>query len=895
MPFIINGIRVAPGETKVVDENYRMTDHDGRIAVSAYPAVDKVVGRSALHLELIHPRTPYTLDVSLATWSPEVTLTADSWTVKQLVDVIEIEASAAESSYCSVTSDEAQASMADPRDNPVCLLEWTQLPSESEVIDPDFNDAFVSKALARGLSIGEQPVSYDLFVYSATGERFKVGSGSETLTVVDASDTIGTSIVPEIGEIPRLIRPVSGVIRQNAGNACLFFSEETAARDYASTLPVDSTRLACFVRIDSLPDGLSERPGMWPGFDGSPTSLGEQVIEWSIIAYSRSGEEANVGAESYTFQAVEPSTPRIDLLTDGSERQAFEATNHSQSLMVASQTVSEPELTTIPYGERQLGQVYYKTGPGAINVGVSLGGSALVEESYGMPMSTRERLLMSRVPSDEEYPLWTTLNFEAQAEYAEHPEIQAIETFDALVVPSDKIQPYIELLQDDRQVLNTDATSLRVTIDDPQFEGGYSRDRMGEWEVRVVEEQRRDEYVPVTEFVQADTGTVDFDVELSAGDSANLRLLAEARLISPIEGYERTEYSSSPVYVTILEGKPLEASIATRYLSGPKPFNSLFKLEFANTDGLRASGDIEWRVRKAGGEWETDARSIDDRLRLRKEVNFDETGTYEVEAVVTNQYSGATSVTDRASIVVYDVPELTLEGPRTAFVGDDLTVRAIPSNAEGEALPADQFDILWSTDLGKNWFTSDGAADELVLTSDEEASLNAWVKIKQVAAPEDDRYAWTQESTGVSFRDFKPINVNIVGPRQVETGVLYDFEVSVREPYISFNRELKGYFTLPDGTKIEDTSFQYAPTDSDLENGTLDITYTGWADGYREQSEAQDVYNGRVWEYTWPVWGMYVKANASVAPSEILLRIRQVTRSNKLEGLQYAWQLGSGL
>jgi hypothetical protein len=168
--------------------------------------------------------------------------------------------------------------------------------------------------------------------------------------------------------------------------------------------------------------------------------------------------------------------------------------------------------------------------------------------------------------------------------------------------------------------------------------------------------------------------------------------------------------------------------------------------------------------------------------------------------------------------------------------------------------------------------------------------------VKPESAPVDDRYAWEQDNAGVSFREVKNPSFYVQGPRQVEAGKPYEFSVTKRPPYIGFNRELEGYFTLPDGTLLEEGSeFTYTPTEEDLADGILPIRYTGWVEGYREQTTTDDVLEARVWEYTWPVWGMYVADNASVAPAEVLLRVRKITRSNRLEGLTYEWELDPGL
>tara|TARA_B100002003_G_scaffold91182_1_gene85125 strand:+ start:9097 stop:14253 length:5157 start_codon:yes stop_codon:yes gene_type:complete len=898
LAMVIDGKTLQPGDTTVLSDAYDFSANGNAISVNAYPLESGRLGTSTLMVASTAPNSPV-LMAKLQTWEPDISLSASSWSVKQLVGLVDIQAVPNQANTCRVTMEEDEARQADPIVDPVCLLRWVERPQETSVVTAGAGENHISKLYGHAIELGDQQVSYELSLFSASGEQITVGEGSETLTVTDASDTVQATIVPKLADVPRLIRPVSGVIREASDSSCAFFTTADAARDYSSTREEDSAALGCYVHITHLPAGFVERPGAWPGFDGAPEELGEQTIEWQVTAFSRTGAEVILGEQAYTFNTVEPITPAIDLLTDSSSRRAFTSESGEDG-------APEFELYTVPYGDTQVGQVFYRSAPGGLSVSVSESGNSLVDDEYGVPSSSRERLLMSRVMRQgDAYPLWTELVLDAHAEYTEHPAISSDRSFTAYVVPDEKVQPYLQLMQDGREILNTDTTRFQVQVRAPRDDEGYSAERMGEWKVRIVEEQGTDDYLPLTDYRPAEDGLAEFELSLDVGDSANVRLKAEAVLASPIPAYSRTVYSSSPVYVTVLEGNPLDAELETQKLSGEAPYRGLFQVDFDTSEGLRASGDIEWRLRRQGHDWEIDPRDAEDRLRLRKEVALEEPGDYFLEATVTNRYSGAKSVTERAHIVVYEVPQLELAGARTAFVGDSLTLEADVTR-DGQPVDIEALDVEWSIDLGRTWSVSvadvfgnsdsvsgaqSGSRADLTLARDEEEAINVWVRVKEKNAPYDDRYAWVQESTGVSFREIKPVRVFIDGPNQVESGVEYSFEALVSEPYNGFNRGLEGYFTLPDGTQVNSTKMTYTPNENDLANGTLDLLYTGWAEGFRDTSEARDTFSARVWKYIWPQWGIYDYANASVAPAEVLLRIRQVTRSNRLEGVAYSWEL----
>ncbi|WP_304526737.1 Ig-like domain-containing protein [Halomonas sp. I5-271120] len=881
VPLIINGERLEPGDTVTLSSQYDFAANNSTISVNAYPAEDDVIGDSTLLLTSTAPNAPI-LVANIRTWVPDIGLSADSWEVKQLVDLVDVRAKPNIGNTCRVTMDAAEAKQADPIADPICLLQWTQMPIETEVVTGGSGDDHISKLFGNAITLGEQDIAYELFLYSATGEKMLVGEGRRTLTVEDASDSVVASIVPELVSTYQHIRPVNGVLRDISDSRCTFFSERSAARRYAESISYESPQLSCYLGITELPSGFDKRPGTRPSFSGVATKLGENEISWEIVAYSRTGLEVAVGGDTHSFLVQEPEMPSIDFITDNSNRRAFETEDREPH-------IPEDELITVPYANKTLGKAFYRSGPGGLSVSVASEDEQLVEDAFGVPMSERERLVMSRVPPEATYPLFSEVPLTIQAGYTEIPGITANHQVKALVVPGEKVQPYLYIADEDRKVLNTDTTSVRVEIGDPRFDGAYSAERMGEWEVRIVNEVSRDDFKQLTEFKDAEDGSATFDVTLDPEDQNNVRLVAEARLKSPVEEYQRTVYSSSPVYVTVLEGNPLDAAIETRTLSGPAPYRGIFQIDFSTTDQLRASGSIEWRVREKGGEWDVDQRGMNDRQRLRKVAYFEEPGIYEVEARVTNQYSGATSLTDKARIIVYDVPTLSLEGPRSAFIGDDVTFNAVVQDEDGVEVPLEDLTVEWSTDLGRTWAEGN---TEFHLQRDEKDAVNVWVRVKPALAPSDDRYAWEQDNAGVSFREEKDPKIYVRGPRQVEAGKEYEFSVTRMEPYIGFNRQIEGYFTLPDGRQIADkTAFNYTPTAADLEDGILPIRYTGWVEGYRNQTTTEDTLESRVWEYMWPEWAMYQNTNANVAPAEVLLRIRQLTRSNRLEGLQYEWEL----
>lgn len=848
IPIILSGQRLNPGETMVVNDNYDFSASNSRISLSAYPAEDGVLGSSSLLLSTSAPNAPI-LIANVTTWLPDISLTSDNWEVKQLVDLVDIRAEGNIDTTCRVTMDESEARRSDTIISPVCYMEWSNKPIETEVVAKGSGDRHISKLFGNAVTLGEQEVSYELFIFSATGEKVKAGEGSRALTVVDASDSVTASIKPKLEDALQHIRPISGTLVGEDNSRCRFYTDMREAQEVASKIPYDSDVLACHIGITDLPDGVDVLSGSRPSFGGTIAEAGEASISWGITAFSRTGVEVLVGNQTHTFDVGVPALPQIDMITENSGRRAFEGKNREEG-------IPENEFVAIPHGSRTLGKAFFKSDPGALVITGHTNGSQepVFQEDLRMPISSSERLVTARISGDETLPLFSTVTIDLEAYYTEMPSLLSKRKVDAVVVPGSRVQPYLYADGGQRNVLNTESTRVRAEIGDPRQGGAYDANGMGEWDVRIVKEVSRGEYEPITDFKHAQGGSALFDITPEGEEGGNIRLLTEARLRSPISEYERTEYSTSPLYLTVLEGNPLNAKIKSRTLSGSAPYRAIFQVAFDNTSDIRSSGAIEWRVRQEGdSDWDVDQREENDRTRLRKSVEFLEPGTYEIEAVVTNIHSGAKSTAQAAKVIVYDLPELKLDGARSAFLGDTLTMKAVITNSDGVEVPDSELSILWSDDLGDSWQEGGSTFD---ITRSEPGNTNVWVRAKPALAPDDDSRAWVKGRTGVSFGQIISPRFYVQGPRQVEIGVEYEFKVRTMIPYRGFNRDTKGYFKLPNGDTIEgEDTITYTPTEEDLPNGLMSIHYVGWIDGYRDETTAEDTLQTRVWEYVWPLWG----------------------------------------
>ncbi len=344
-----------------------------------------------------------------------------------------------------------------------------------------------------------------------------------------------------------------------------------------------------------------------------------------------------------------------------------------------------------------------------------------------------------------------------------------------------------------------------------------------------------------------------------------------------------------PAFLTVLRGGAIGAGVEARKLSGEAPFTAVFKLSLDDRQDLRATGQVVWETSKDDGKtWEQFIP--EDRYKYQLVKTFDK-GEYQVRAKVVNVNSGAEKYTEAVSVVAYDKPDIAVIGPTTLFVGSEgkytanLTLNDEPISG-GNAI------VEWSTDGGKTYAQT---GDSITLSSDEETRYRLWARVRSATAPADDGYAYEVAKTAVDFRAVKAPRPYVTGPRVIETGKKYVFKAETSLPYRGMDVKLNGFFTLPDGSIVQGDTAEYEPSDTDLNQATVETKYTTWIEGYRDQgAEASHSLRSRVWQYVWPSFGMQVRKNADVAPATITASVRPIAFNGKLEEPTYEWELPEG-
>ncbi|MNS28005.1 hypothetical protein D3C72_599680 [compost metagenome] len=865
VPLVVNGVRIEPGQTMGIMSQHNFGASGGRLSLSVKPAVADVIGTSGLLVMTAAPNSPI-LVLDVTTWKPTAKLSAESWTVRQVIDPVKIFALPDAGVPCRFTSKEDEARRSDPIRDPVCLLQWDRTPDEAEQSTQETEGLKLAGLVGQAVSLGEQPVEYSLYLFSGDGSKVKVGGGNRNLTVTTAYGSVGYTPGPELAQVNRIIESFDVRMSQNLGPACsMTLSADQAKKDAANKASGSISR-TCLFEWQAIPDGLvQDQSTTTPGLSGTLADKKAHPVGWRVSTYSKNGTRVTLNDQTFTIDAIDPPVPTVDL---------------------SSKYKFRDNIYMVPMQGDYLGDATITAERADLDVAIMRNTDTLESETFtpGWGANTK---VYRRLNTDQR-ALWEETTYKVKAAYNKVPEVKTEAVYRAVSVPSYNLVPVVEVAGD--TAIDTQALPVRVKIQD-QYKPNEAFDAtaMGTWKVRLIRQMAYNKTEVLTDFANAPNGEASFAVDLSKVDTTSVRIVAEAELVSPFEGYTRTVQSTRPAFLTVLRGGAIGAEVDARRLSGEAPFTAVFKLALNDRQDYRATGDVVWDVSSDGGAtWESS--TPEERYKYQM-VKVFEKGTYKVRAKVINRNSSAAAYTEVVDVIAYDKPKLEVKGPQTLFVGSEGTF-STRLTVKDEEIGADNAVVEWSTDGGK---TYDKQGPTLTLSSDKDTRIKLWARVRSGDAPADDEYAYRVAKTAVEFRVVKPPRPYVSGPSVIETGKTYTFKATNSLPYKGMDVQVKGVFVLPNGQRVEGDTAQYTPSAEDLTRERVETSYTAWIEGFREQgAEATHSMYSRVWEYVWPRFGMQVRRTANVAPAAITMTARPIGFSGKLDEAVYEWTLPEG-
>lgn len=588
IPLVVNGILISPGETMNIMNQHDFSASGGRIDLPLRPANSGEEGTSNLLVMTSAPNSPV-LVLNVNTWVGEAKLSAEKWEVRQIIDPVSISASPAAGVACRLTSDANAAKASDAVRDPVCLLEWEQVPDEAESVDNFVGGLKLTGLKGQAVALGEQPVSYSLYLYSGGNRKIRVGGGQSTLNVVSALNSVAYKPLGELTEVSRVIQEFDVRMRQNIGPACSLTLDATRAQDAAANKQIGNHASTCLFEWIDIPDGMQQdQYSETPYLFGTLREKRAHTLRWRVSIYSKSGTRVTLATEQHDIEAIDPPAPEINI---------FSSYHHKD------------EIFMVPIEGGYLGDAIIEGELTPIDVLLTRDGVELTNETFQPGRGINNKIF--RRMDTEQSALWNETLFNVVGSYNFLPEVKTAKKLKAIAVPGYDIRPHINMSVSEAM----DTAPLPVTVniaDRMRPELKYEAKSMGEWSIRLVREEGFDEVIPMTDFVDAPNGVVQFNLDLS-GIERSVRLIAEARLKSPIEGYNRVE-KSQRVFLTVLRGNAIDASVEGRRLAGAAPFATILQLSLDNRADTAATGDVIWEVSDNGGaSWK--AHRVTDRNR----------------------------------------------------------------------------------------------------------------------------------------------------------------------------------------------------------------------------------------------------------------------------------------
>jgi hypothetical protein len=787
-------------------------------------------------------------------WAPAGELTAPLWEVRQGIERTTISYEPSASNVCAIMTTENMAKARNVLQEPICLVEWQELPEE-------WRSAGNTTSLAieaYGRTLGQHPVKASAYVFDPQGGKHWIADFSHALTVLSAADSVGLSLQPAPEQVYQSVQDLTLLLRRSAGRDCDVTTTETIARNAARQW---QSKPMCFIRWTNLPEGMSQS-GTWhiPQLVGSPTVLGEQTISWKASVFTPSGEEIDLTMGSHEMEVIVP--PAIEIEPPASN-------------LIGENTYAVSQLGGF------VGSLTVSSLPASIDLKITRDGEEL--ESATLPSFGRGQRI-NRYVDALERPLWSMTPYTVEAKYTRLPAVQTIKELQLLAVPHPQILPVI--LNDERRVLDTASMPINVQILDTRYpEDGYRISAMGDWDVRLLMTTGGINYEPVTEWEPiSDDGQVSFELDLELLTNKVVRVIAEARVRSPVPEYASIRKTPYPLSLTVLNGEPLDGYIQALRVVGPAPMRSTF---YAMTVSRYETGDIgnvrwEWS-HDEGATWET--ISNEGPLPQRLSMTFAK-GSYLLRAELTNKHSGEKSLTPHIEVIAYEVPKARLDGPGNVFIQD--TGKFKITDMEGQPLDTSNLVIEWSEDRGKTWISGE---DTYELTREKQERVYLQARLKYADSPDDDRVYRTLRA-GVAFRSVRPPRVQIIGPLRSEVGKEAVWTANMMMPYPRMGLTMDGYFILPDGQEVHAMQATYTPTMEDFEKEKSYLGFMGWINEYEDKGGKGLTQRRLVfWSYDWPEWKIQAKTSAMFAPADMTLQTRSLGMFREFEGLTMEWDI----
>ncbi|WP_329045946.1 Ig-like domain-containing protein [Pseudomonas aeruginosa] len=795
--------------------------------------------------------------VPVHVWAFQGALQADSWTIFQAAGRTSIKV-AQTNSACTLLTNAQMAKGRNALDSPTCYVTWTQTPDEWR----DNSSSTNLLMTATGNTTGPQQVAATVYVFDQNGVQQKMLDLTNTLTIKPISGQVAFALTPQIQDVYQKVQVLSFNLKQvSAPTSCV----PTVSADVAKKSSQQwQSNPSCLIQWIQLPDGLAQQENSTnPLLNGAMNSVDTQTVGWKVSIFTPSGTQIDAGYGGQDFNVTPPPPAVVTMPTTNFVKEGmYWVSQAGGSVGTITTSAIAADLT-------------YQA---------SLGG-AQVENSIVLSYGQAQRF--NRYMSANAAALWSQTPFAVDVGYRAMPEVHTQQSVQLLAVPQASIKPVI--LNDQQKVLDSQALVITAGIRNTTYlKDPYDLASMGDWDIRLLSTTAGTNYQPLTDWQPIDaSGNASFNIDLSTLTNKAVRIIAEARVHSPVPEYSLIRQGSSPLVLTVLNGNPLDGKIQALRIMGPAPLRNSFYA--VTTDRMKSSdlGGVVWQLSSDdGATWST--VSSDPRIPQHLSYTF-QRGHYLLRAQLTNRNSGAVSMTPTIDITAFVVPQARLKGPQNVFIDDQ--ARFLLTDTAGKPLDTTGMNVDWSLDRGKTWSPSTTGDGTYTLTRSEAQRITLYGRVKYSDSP-DDPSVYKKVTAGVAFRPVRPPRVQIIGPGHPEVGKQATWTANMMLPYPNMDVTMDGYFILPNGQQEQSKQVQYTPTQEDMATEKSYIGFQGWINGYEDRGgSGLTQHLLQFWKYIWPDWYIQSKVSAQYAPADLTMTARNRGTFQQFEGLKVDWDV----
>ena len=475
---------------------------------------------------------------------------------------------------------------------------------------------------------------------------------------------------------------------------------------------------------------------------------------------------------------------------------------------------------------------------------------------------------------------WAEYPVKVESWYQNAPEFKTVQTLDFLGVP---MTPLVDL---EKAFVSHDQADTIIRGQVGISKGQvlvFDAASMGNWQV-FIREEKSDVAMGVPVAVGADGM---FTVNLGRLSAGTRYIVAEAKMVD-VDGAtsNSSAISKSRALVTAL-GETIEATLAVRAMSGKAPFVQTISANVKNTKLLANVKAVSWERKKEDGTWERIMRSDTvEQTGVNYTATVADVGTETYRAVLVNKFSGAEYVTEPLTLQAFALPTF-----RVIVPGVVQTQKPVTLTVEAD----EGLDAVYSWRMitsGGYEGEGTGSGKSFTFTPTELKNYSIEVTGRSVDAPDNNLAANIKKTVGMKAVNPLAARATITGPTYVEAGKTYSYKARINDVVPSTSEKtytVKGYWSLPDGTRVDGTELEFTPR-----TGDTTLSFYTYVDGYPEET-AVAVHAYKAWTYVWPTqWRIKLIPSMLDVPAALKYYVESPGFDLKTlngEPLMYTWSL----